>query len=61
MGANVAEAVLMIHAVLPNTFQTLGTENVTIVQDNPLIEALLIDSFTYHLRVRVVLAKESLS
>ena len=42
-------AVPMIHAVLPNTFQVSGIKNVTIIQDNPVTEALLLDSFTYYL------------
>ena len=49
LGASVAEAVPMIHAVLPNTFQASGIKNVTIIQDNLLTEALLCDSFTYYL------------
>ena len=49
LGASVGEAVPMIHAVLPTTFQGLGIKNVTIIQDNPVTEALLLDSFGYYL------------
>ena len=49
VGVSVAQAVPMIHAVLPNTFQVVGIKNVTIIQDNPVTEALLLDSFSYYL------------
>ena len=46
---SVGVAVPMIHAVLPNTFQVVGIKNVTVIQDNPVTEALLLDSFSYYL------------
>ena len=39
----------MVHAVLPNTFQVAGIKNVTIIQENPQTEALLLDSFSHYL------------
>ena len=43
------QAVSMIQAVLPSSFQSSGIVNVTIIQDNSVTEALLCDSSTYYL------------
>ena len=42
-------AVPMIHAVLPSGFSGSGIKNVTVVQGNPVTQALLMDSNTYYL------------
>ena len=39
----------MIHAVLPKTFQVAGIKNVTMIQDDPVTEALVLDSLSYYL------------
>lgn len=39
----------MIEAVLPSTFLLPGIEIVTIIQDDPTTEALLVDSISYYL------------
>lgn len=39
----------MIEAVLPSTFLLPGIKTVTIIQDDPTTEALLVDSISYYL------------
>ena len=41
------EAVAMIEAVLPAGFQ--GVQNVTVVQEDPAVQALIVDSVTFAL------------
>ena len=39
----------MIHAVLPSTFLNSKIVNATVIQDDPTLEALLIDTISYYL------------
>ena len=34
---------------MPSTFLASGIENVTIIQDDPMLKGLLADSFSYYL------------
>lgn len=47
-GTSVA-SVPMIHAVVPSTFLLLGIKNVTIIQNDPTIINLVVDSVSYYL------------
>ena len=49
LGATSVAKVPMIHAVLPSTFLASGIENVTIIEDDPTLNALVADSFSYYL------------
>ena len=39
----------MIHAVLPSTFLNSNVRNVTLIETDTAVDALLVDSFSYYL------------
>ena len=50
IGGTSLTLVPMVHAVLPSFFNTTGIVNVTIVQNDPVTQVLLLDSITYFLK-----------